>query len=209
MKRKIIYTMTFIVIIVALTINVQGTQINKSFDKRESKRLNTFSSIQDYLKSNVFPVIGPLRSDFEKNLSDDEKAEIKEIRKEIVDIVNDRYSLEVSFIHLSLFEKELTDEQVSTMKETRERFYDVMLKAMVINNNHKVEIGNLLQTEKVNREIWRNDIQNILKENAPKRALVLSPILKQNFEKLFPVEKAVQIMFLLWNPEEPILIKFH
>lgn len=194
MKKKLIFALIFIL----FTMSTEVTFANR----KDNNRITTFLSIQEYLKENVFPNIKHLRNDLDKLLNNAEKSQIEEIRKEIRDEVKIRQNAGVSFVNFKLFGEELSDDQVKVMKETRERFYDIILKAMIITKKHEQEIQDLLKTEEKNRENWKNDIQKIVKTNAPKRALVLNPVLKQNIDKLLPAEKVINIMFLLWNPEE-------
>jgi len=162
--------------------------------------------IVEYLNKNVAPVMKSYRYEFNKNLSKDEIAQIENIRSELKKIrkTREKAGLDRAKNYLTT---ELSDSQIDLLKQSRKKAYKSLLRAMLIADDHDAELETILKKEESKRKQWANDIAEIIAENGGKRFWMIKPLVKKNIQHLMPFDNIISVMFVLWNPDEPLFDK--
>jgi hypothetical protein len=157
-----------------------------------------------YLTTRVIPVMKPYREQFETTLSDDEKMQIEQIRNTITSALTTRKEAGLSDGRIALRTHSLTDEQINVWKQTREQIYQALLKAAVIAENHRIDLDRISIKEQQNRSQWAGDMWLIFAKNHPWLSRRKSAALKENKQRLMPVEHLDKVVFVIWNPQKEL-----
>jgi hypothetical protein len=172
--------------------------------KNDNTHSAALEKAYEYFSKNVMPVMKPYRVDFDKNFSSNETTQIISIRAELKTVMAVRQEAGLT-IGNNMFSSSFTDSQVTVLKETRKRAYKAILHAMVIADNHEKELQSIFQREEANQIKWSGDLHKILSENQGKRVRKFNPIAGQNFRRLLPLENLSSVMFIVWNPDDPLI----
>lgn len=160
--------------------------------------------IAKYIQNDIIPVLKPLRYELDNKLTKDEKEKIENMRNDLLEIRQNLKAEEITPRSGKLQESKLSESQINTIKQAKESIYQILLETMIISNNHKDDIRLILENENIQKEKWIDDISKIKKENSSFRFLVLSPILKHNLNQIEPFDHIWELLFILWNPNEPL-----
>lgn len=157
-----------------------------------------------YLTTRVMPVMKPYREQFETTLSNDEKMQIEQLRNTITCAFNTRKQAGLSDGRITLRTCSLTDEQITIWKQTREQIYQALLKAAVIAENHQTELDQIVLKEQQNRTQWAGDMWLIFANQHPWLSRRRGIALKENMQRLMPVEHLDKVVFVIWDPQKEL-----
>ncbi len=166
------------------------------------------SEIKKYVAKQIIPVLKPLREELEKELSETEKNEIDAIRLIIIGLRQVRADAGINSFEIMEVEEQFTREQVEVIKTTRKQFRKTMMQAWTIADNHETAIENMFLQIGNYKDQWKTDIKQIVVSNLddlPKR-FVLERI-EPRFGKLDFAEYIMPVIFLLFDTENPVLLK--
>ncbi|MFT3740379.1 MAG: hypothetical protein QM786_16655 [Breznakibacter sp.] len=152
-----------------------------------------------YFSAHMAPELKPLRLEFEKNLTETERADILQMRDQLKAIAKRRKDAGLNAAVANMTDHELTDEQVDLIAETRKQALNVMIRAMGIANDHEPELDGYM-ARLTQAGTWKKEIvQLVAKRHAP-RMFVLNPVLAKNLMRLVPVDLVSNTLFVLWDP---------
>lgn len=203
MKKAVILLVPMSLIIVAFMLcSFKAGQITNQKDEISSE-------IKNYVAKQIIPVLKPLRKELEQKLSETEKNEIDAIRLMHIGLRQIRADAGINFFEILKAEDQFTREQLEVIKTTRKQFRKTMMKAWIIADNHESEIEQLLLQTGDYKDQWKADIKQIVKcklDDKGKGYLLEKD--ESRFGQLGFAECIMPVIFLLFDAENPVFIKF-
>ncbi len=128
--------------------------------------------VKAYLQEQVLPVVEAQRAKLDIELSDQELAEVEDIRLGLQALKEEREALRESFkalreSHEGEGRPDIPDELRETMKELGKSHRKLMTRAWAIVDANEAEVEALLEELEPQAEQWREDIHALVKANKP------------------------------------------
>lgn len=202
MKKQVILSAPILLIIMGFML-CSFKVVQKTSHKDELS-----SEIKNYVAKHIIPVLKPLREELEQELPETEKNEIDAIRLILIGIRQIRADAGINYFEIMEAKEHYTTEQVEVIKTTRKQFRKTMMQAWVIADNHETTIEYLLTQTGDYKYQWKTDINQIVVsklDDLPKRFLLEK--IEPRFGELDFAEYIMPVVFLLFDTENPVLLK--
>nr|WP_321408172.1 hypothetical protein [uncultured Carboxylicivirga sp.] len=175
------------------TLNIQAQKQDNS----------TKEELFKYFKANVAQELKPLRTQFDTQLSTEEKEQILTLRSEFKKIRQAKKDIGLEQPFKEMTKEELTDEQIEFLNDSRTQSIQLLLEAKNIAEKHKDEIESLFENLS-EFETWKREMIGIAFKGRKSGNLVINSVFKSNLKRVISKSDLKNVMFLLWDPNNQL-----
>lgn len=129
-------------------------------------------ALKSYVETNVLPVVSPMRTAFDQNLTGAEQQELTEIRQGLADMKAARKAQrdEMRKSHTPGQRPEMTEEQAAAKRENAKIQRQLMTRAWAIADAHETELNTVFETLRPQMNTWREEMHTLMQDFRPEDA---------------------------------------